>query len=120
MIYKVMERIINQEIPKVVINSPDYRMAPFSNKLKKGTETHRIQREQDSRYARIIDIFKARKGYRSFNPVMNTASQGNFHWEMEISTEEVEALFDTYLRSPEAYRTRKDCQGKARTRAQTL
>ena len=35
MIYKVMEHIINQDIPGIVINSPDYEWAPFSNKVTK-------------------------------------------------------------------------------------
>ncbi len=36
MIYKVMEHIIDQDIPKVVINNPEYEWAPFTNKVTKG------------------------------------------------------------------------------------
>jgi len=35
MIYKVMERIINQDIPDLVINNPDYEWLPFSNQVTK-------------------------------------------------------------------------------------
>jgi hypothetical protein len=36
MIYKVMEHIINQDIPEVVINNPEVEWAPFSNRVSKG------------------------------------------------------------------------------------
>lgn len=101
MIYKVMERIINQEIPKVVINNSSYNWAPFSNKLTKGTEIIQATSEPDTRYSHIIDIFRAMKSIDAFNPEMNTAILRKFSWEMEISQEEVETLFDSYLRSPQ-------------------
>jgi hypothetical protein len=100
MIYKVMERIINQEIPEDVINNPDYEWAPFLNKVTKGTEQIEAQREPDSRYSHIIDIFRAEKGIDACNPEMKTAILRKFSLEMEISQEEVESLFDTYLSSP--------------------
>ncbi len=100
MIYKVMERIINQEIPEVVINSPDYEWAPFSNKVTRKTELINAQREPDIRYSHIIDIFRAMKDIDAFNPEMNTAILRKFSSEMEISQEEVESLFDSYLSSP--------------------
>jgi hypothetical protein len=100
MIYKVMERIIKQEIPKVVINSPDYEWYPSSNKVTKGTEHIEAQNEPDNRYAHIIDIFRAQKAIDAYSPEMNTAMLRKFSWEMEISQEEVESLFDSYLSSP--------------------
>ena len=100
MIYKVMERIINQEIPEVVINNPDYEWAPFSNKVTKGSEPVEVKSEPDIRYSHIIDIFRAQKAIDAYNPEMNTAILRKFSWEMEISQEEVESLFDSYLRSP--------------------
>jgi hypothetical protein len=100
MIYKVMERIINQDIPKVVINNPDYEWAPYSNKVTKGSEQIEAQSEPDSRYSHIIDIFRANKAIDAYNPEMNTAILRKFSWEMEISQEEVESLFDSYLSSP--------------------
>jgi len=101
MIYKVMERIINQEIPKEVINSSDYNWAPFSNKLTKGTATVEPVAENDTRYSHIIEIFKAQKKIDAYCPEMNTAILRKFSWEMEISQEEVESLFDSYLSSPQ-------------------
>ncbi len=100
MIYKVMERIINQDIPQVVINNPEYEWAPFSNKVTKNGEAVDALAEPDTRYANIMSIFRAMKDIDPYNPEMNTAILRKFSVEMEISQEEVEALFDSYLSSP--------------------
>ena len=102
MIYKVMERIIRQEIPKEVINNPDYDWAPFSNKVTGKNAMHGVSApEPDTRYEHILNTFRAMKDIDPYNPEMNTAILRKFSWEMEISQEEVEALFDSYLRSPQ-------------------
>jgi len=101
MIYKVMERIISQEIPKMVINNPAYEWAPFSNKVMKGQEKVESVAEPDTRYEKVIDIFRAGKKIDAYTPEMNSAILRKFSWEMEISQEEVEALFDSYLSSPQ-------------------
>ena len=101
MIYKVMERIISQEIPEIVINSPDYEWSPYSNKITKGSEKIETPSEPDTRYSHVIDIFRAMKKIDAYNPEMNTAILRKFSWEMEISQEEVETLFDSYLSSPQ-------------------
>jgi hypothetical protein len=100
MIYQVMQRIIKQEIPKVVINNPDIEWAPFSNKVKKGSENIEAQSEQDARYSKIIDVFRAGRAIDAYNPEMNTFILRKFSMEMEISEEEAESLFDAYLSSP--------------------
>jgi len=101
MIYRVMEHIINQDIPKDVINSPDYEWAPFSNNVTKTGSPVQAPAEPDTRYEHIINIFKAQKNIDPFNPEMNTAILRKFSWEMEIAQPEVEALFDSYLSSPQ-------------------
>lgn len=101
MIYKVMERIINQEIPGVVVNNPAYEWAPFSNKVTKGGSPVETVAEPDTRYSHIIKIFNAQKAIDAYNPEMNTAILRKFSLEMEISQDEVEALFDSYLSSPQ-------------------
>jgi hypothetical protein len=100
MIYKVMERIIRQEIPEIVVDNPDCEWDPYTNKVSKEQVQVEAQREPDTRYSHIIDIFRAQKDIDAFNPEMNTAILRKFSWEMEISQEEVESLFDTYLSSP--------------------
>jgi hypothetical protein len=101
MIYKVMERIITQEIPGVVINSSDYEWAPYSNKVTKGNASIQAPAEPDTRYSHIIKNFRARKEIDTYNPEMNTFILRKFSLEMEIAQNEVEALFDSYLSSPQ-------------------
>jgi len=101
MIYKVMERIIRQEIPKTVINNPEYEWAPFANKVTKGGTPAAADPEPDTRYEHVLNIFKGHKAADQYNPEMNTAILRKFSAEMEISQEEIEALFDSYLSSPE-------------------
>lgn len=99
MIYKVMQRIINQDIPAVVINNPAYEWAPFSNKVTKGGSDFNTSAEPDTRYAHIINNFRTRKAIDVYNPEMNTFILRKFNLEMEISQNEVEALFDSFLSS---------------------
>jgi hypothetical protein len=101
MIVKVMEHIIKQDIPKVVINSPDYEWAPFSNKVTKAVAPVEAAPEPDTRYDLILKSFKAMKDIDPYNPEMKTAIMRKFSLEMEISQEEVEELFDSYLKSPQ-------------------
>jgi hypothetical protein len=101
MIYKVMEHIINQDIPKVVINNPEYEWAPFSNKVTKAGAPVEAAAEPDTRYEHIASIFRAMKKIDPYCPGMNTAILRKFSGEMEISREEVEALFDSYMSSPQ-------------------
>ncbi|MBW6500700.1 MAG: hypothetical protein K0B05_04825 [Bacteroidales bacterium] len=101
MIYRVMERIIRQEIPEVVINSPDYEWAPFSNKVTRSHEEVETISEPDTRYSHVISIFKALKALDPYNPEMNSAILRRFSVEMEIAQEEVEAMFKSYLGSPQ-------------------
>lgn len=101
MIAKVMERIINQDIPKAVINNPDYDWSPWSNKVTKEGTPADASSESDRRYQLIINIFKAHQEIDKFCPGMNSAILRRFSWEMEIAQPEVEQLFDTYMRSPQ-------------------
>lgn len=101
MIYKVMERIITQEIPGVFVNSSDYEWAPYSNKVTKGDASIQASAEPDTRYSHIIKNFRTRKEIDAYNPEMNTFILRKFSLEMEIAQNEVEALFDSFLSSPQ-------------------
>jgi len=101
MIYKVMERIINQDIPEKVINNPQVLWAPFTNKVFENNIEIACPAEPDRRYQQIINNFKAAKAIDAFSPEMNTLLSRKFSGEMEIPLEEVEALFTGYLRSPQ-------------------
>ncbi len=100
MIYRVMERIIRQEIPGAVINNPDYEWHPYSNKVVSDGSDVQVTEEGETRYAYVINIFNAQKDIDVYNPDMNTAILRKFSAEMEIAQDEVEELFDSYLSSP--------------------
>ncbi len=101
MVYKVMERIISQEIPGKVINNPEYEWAPYSNKVTKDGAEVELEAEPDTRYSHVINIFSTEKAVDPYNPGMNTAIIRSFSGGMEISQEDAEALFDEYLSSPQ-------------------
>ncbi len=101
MIYTVMQRIINQEIPAMVINNPAYIWEPVSNQVLEGKKPVAFTSEPNARYQQILNNFHAQQAVDPFEPDMNTFIQRKFSGEMEIPQEEVEALFDPYLRSPQ-------------------
>lgn len=101
MVYRVMERIISQEIPGKVINNPEYEWAPFSNKVTKdGAETD-LEAEPDTRYSHVINIFNAERAVDPYYPGMNTAIARSFSGGMEISQEDAAVMFSEYLSSPQ-------------------
>ena len=100
MVYRVMERIIRQEIPVAVINNPEYEWEPFSNRVTRNGSETAMAAEPDTRYSHILNIFSARKAMDPYNPTMNTAIMRSFSGGMEISRDEVEELFVEYLSSP--------------------
>lgn len=101
MVYRVMERIIRQEIPGAVVNSPDYEWAPFSNSVTKDGAAAEVKAEPDTRYSHVISIFNAWKALDPYYPGMNNAVTRSFSGGMEISAEDAEALFSEYLSSPQ-------------------
>ena len=101
MIYEVMQRIIDQDIPAIVINNPSYEWAPFTNKVTSGGSVTEAAAEPDTRYQHMINIFRAMRDVDAYNPEMNTAILRKFSWEMEIAQDEVETLFHSYLQSPQ-------------------
>lgn len=105
MIYKVMESIVCQDIPSVVINNPDYDWAPFSNRVLKDGKEVSADREQDTRYQRILDIFRAYRLLDAYYPSQPTAIRRNFDAGMEVSDKKIEELFVKLLSSEQVRKT---------------
>ncbi len=101
MIYNIMQHIINQDIPAKVINNPAYIWKPYSNQVLENNATITCSPEPNSRYRQILNNFHAQQAVDPFVPEMNTLIKRKFSGEMEIPVEEVEALFDGYLKSPQ-------------------
>ncbi len=93
MIYRIMERIIAQDIPAAVVNNPDYDWAPYSNKTWKDGKEVSLEAEGAVRYQRILDEYHADLLADKYNPDMPTGIIRNFEGSMEVSADEIEKLF---------------------------
>jgi hypothetical protein len=100
MIYQVMERIIRQDIPEVVINNAEVDWDPFSNEVRRSGETLDSRPEPDTRYRHLLDNFHARRAADSYSPSYPTAIQRAFNQGLELTQPEVEALFKELVGSP--------------------
>jgi hypothetical protein len=100
MIYQVMLRIINQDIPKQVINNADYTWNPFENKVFSNGETVNTQPEPNTRYQLLLDNFSAHRKADIYHPNYPTYIERAFDQGLELSMEEVEALFVELVGSP--------------------
>ena len=99
LIYRVMQRIVDQSIPKVVINSGKQDWNPNSNEVtQSGTKTE-SPAETDGRYQQILNTFHVYQSLDAYNPNMNTAIQRAFSAGMQIPQPEVQKLFNEFLSS---------------------
>lgn len=101
MIYKIMERIVCQDIPVKVVNNPEYDWAPYSNKVWKDGEEVKLEPEGSARYSYILNTFRAEEKKDKYCPQLPTGIKRNFEGGMEVTSEEIESLFVKLISSPE-------------------
>jgi hypothetical protein len=101
-IQKVMERIVRQEIPKDVIDNGKATWDPFGN-----VATPPSAREPDTRYAKLLDLFRAVRAADPYCPTAPTFIQRKFELDRQIPEKEVEALLVSVLASPEVRKLAK-------------
>lgn len=103
MIYKAMGRIIAQEIPETVINTPKYLWDPFTNKVyeKKSGKEINAAPEPNTRYSHFLNLFKVINKADPYNPYLPSHIKRKFESQREIPEAEVEALFKKLLASKE-------------------
>jgi len=99
MIYKVMNRIIHQDIPRNVINSPEFKWNPFKNEIFKYNKKIDFSSEPDTRYEHFLKIFKALREIDKYYPYYSTHIKRKFNIDREIPEIEVEKLFEKVLSS---------------------
>jgi hypothetical protein len=103
MIQRVMERIVTQEIPQIVIDNPRVDWNPFTNALAPaGTDA---TREPDARYARLLANFHAQQQIDRYSPTLPTHVQRAFEQGRQLPEERVRAMLEQVLSSPEVART---------------
>ena len=98
MIYRVMQRIVRQEIPQEVINNPEPIWYPYSNRVE--SQKSKVERrEPDTRYQKILDIFHAMQQVDAYCPNMPTGIIRNFEGDIEIPAAEIDSLFRSLISS---------------------
>ncbi|HRU13973.1 MAG TPA: hypothetical protein P5020_09095, partial [Dysgonamonadaceae bacterium] len=101
MIYRVMQRIIDQTIPQQVINNEKYTWNPETNQVYENNREITATPEPDKRYEVLLANFKAMKQLDPYSPHYPTQLLRAFDGTMEITQSDVENLFKTLLSSPQ-------------------
>lgn len=111
MIQKVMERIVTQTIPAVVINNPHVDWNPFSNEVS-ATTVHDVEApvpaglvvsnapEPDRRYEVLLSTFNAAKQLDPYSPTAPTHIQRRFDENREIPEARVKKILEDVVGSP--------------------
>jgi hypothetical protein len=110
-IQQVMERIITQTIPGVVVNNPTVDWNPWTNEVKPSTESDGDSPgaqsggatntpEPATRYAMLLETFRAAKKVDPYSPMAPTLIARRFNEDREIPEERVRALLEEVMTSP--------------------
>ncbi len=113
-IEKVMERIATQSIPASVINNPQVDWNPFTNEVKPTAEKDSDfapagkpagnAPEPNTRYLRLLNIFKAERLVDRHSPSAPTLIARRFNEDRQLPEERVRKMFEQALSSPVAPR----------------
>lgn len=101
MIYQVMQRIIDQSIPREVINSGTYTWNPETNELFIGGNVATGTPEETRRYEVFLKNFHAMRQLDAYSPHYPTQLVRAFDATMEVPQKDVESLFVGLLSSPQ-------------------
>jgi hypothetical protein len=110
-----MERIVMQTIPAAVVNNPQLDWNPYSNEVKASAakdfdEPVRSQAKPDAapepntRYARLLDVFRASMLADPHSPNAPTLIARRFNEDRQIPEARVREMFERILSSPLAPR----------------
>jgi hypothetical protein len=102
MIQQVMERIVTQEIPKVVVDNPDVDWNPFTNSVyEAGTDSATENTaEATRRYENLLSIFHAEQGIDPYTPATPSLIDRRFKEDREILEKDVEKMIISILTAP--------------------
>lgn len=111
MIQQVMERIVTQTIPEVVIDNPNVDWNPCTNEVKPAAAHDSDERtpsnkpitnarEPDTRYAMLFKDYIAARKADPYSPTAPTLMARRFDEDREIPEERVKAMLEQVLTSP--------------------
>jgi hypothetical protein len=113
-IQQVMERIVTQTIPEVVVNNPAVDWNPFTNEVKlssvkdsdeplnnsAGGKAPTNAPEPNTRYAKLLLTFQASRKVDPYSPTAPTLIARRFNENREIPEARVQQMFEQVLSSP--------------------
>lgn len=99
MIYTVMKRIVTQEIPERVVNRSDLQWNPIANRVFENGQEITAAAEPDTRYAVLLENFKALRDVDPHTPALPDAIRRAFDGNMEFSSDEVKDMFTRFIAS---------------------
>ena len=113
LIAKAMERIVDQSIPAIVVDNPRVDWQPVANVVTASTEDDgggagrdpgpggpSAAREPDTRYARLLDVYRAARRTDPYSPTAPTLMARSFDEGRELPEARVRAMFEQVLSSP--------------------
>src|SRR5579862_7418714 len=123
MIQQVMERIVTQTIPAVVVNNPAFDWNPFTNEVTlaavKDSDATTAPaakpsnaREPDTRYATLQKTFFASKKADPYSPTAPTLIDRRFNEDREIPEARVKTMLEQVLSSPRVAQTAQLIQSR--------
>jgi hypothetical protein len=102
-IARVMERIIQQQIPAEVIDSGKLRWDPQQNKVSDdGEQWREAEREPDTRYRHLLSVFKSKRDADPYYPGLRNYVERVFALEREMPEQRVRELLESVLTAPVA------------------
>ena len=122
-IQQVMERIITQTIPQVVVNNPTVDWNPWTNEVRPADKTdsqtttptnQRITNapEPATRYATLLKTYQAARKVDPYSPTAPTLIARRFDEDREIPEQRVKAMLEQVLTSPQVPKVAKLIQAR--------
>lgn len=102
----VMERIVRQEIPAVVVDNPAVQWDPVANRVRStepSKEQPKADREPDTRFQVLLDVFHAMRQSDAYSPALPTYIDRRFDHYREMTWDDVEGLLAAVLKAPVAH-----------------
>jgi len=94
-ILRAMERIVDQSIPRNVVDNPAVDWNPWTNAISPNAPA-----QADTRYAKLLAIFRASRKADPFSPAAPTMIARRFDDDYEIPVERVRAILREVIASP--------------------
>ena len=99
---KIWERVTLEEVPAEYFINKDVHWEPFANTLHHigSNNPLRVTSFFTGRYAKLRDLFEAKKAQDDYSPEMPNYINRSFELEREMSEKQVRQLFTNFLTNP--------------------